>query len=193
MYIYMSTCGKLELIIGPMFSGKSTELIKRIRTFKVIKTKYIVIKPDIDIRYNINSITSHNQETEDCITIKDLSKLTDDIIKYNDVIIIDEGQFFKNLKNMVLFWVEKLNKHIIIGGLDGDFQRNKIGEILDLIPYADNYIKLTALCKYCYNGTPAIFSHRINNNNNEQIVIGNEESYVSLCRKHYIDFNCLNP
>ena len=178
--------GAIELIIGPMFSGKSTALIKKSRDLKIINSTYIIIKSNIDIRYEKNYIVSHNNEKESCIITDNLDNIKDEIIiKYN-TIIIDEGQFLKNLKKKVLYWAEKLNKNIIIGGLDGDYKRNPIGEILDLIPYADKCIKISALCKYCNDGTPGIFSYRLNNNNS-QILVGTTESYSSVCRKHYLE------
>ena len=183
----LSKEGKLELFIGPMFSGKSTELIKNIRLYKIINKKVLVIKPTIDNRYNNKCIVSHTGEKEECIITDDLEHILEQTIKQYDVIIIDEGQFLKSLKKYCLLWVEKYNKHIIIGGLDGDFQRNPIGEILDLIPYADKYTKLCALCTYCNNGTIAIFSKRINNNNNNIILVGGADVYVSVCRYHYIN------
>jgi thymidine kinase len=183
----MSIVGKLELYIGPMFSGKSTELIKNVRLYKVINKRVLVLKPNIDTRYDENRIISHNGEKEDCYVTDNLEKISDKIISAYDIIIIDEGQFFKSLKKMCLIWIEKLNKHVIIGGLDGDFLRNPMGEILDLIPYADQYYKLCAMCKFCNDGTKAIFSKRIHNNNNDQILIGGADSYVSVCRFHYLN------
>ena len=180
--------GKLELFIGPMFSGKSTELIKNVRLHKVINRKVLVIKPKIDIRYDNNRIVSHAGEKEDCITTDDLKNISIETINSHDIIIIDEGQFFKSLKKCCLEWVEKYNKHVIVGGLDGDFQRNPMGEILDLIPYSDNYQKLSALCKICNDGTKAIFSKRIIHDHDEnQVLIGGAESYVSVCRYHYLN------
>ena len=85
-----------------------------------------------------------------------------------------------------LYWVETLGKNVIVGGLDGDFLRCPIGEILQLIPYADSYTKKTALCKACNDGTPALFSHRVSDANKDQICIGSTESYVPLCRGHYL-------
>jgi thymidine kinase len=192
----MPQMGKLELIIGPMFSGKSTELIRHIRMMKVINAKYIVIKPKIDNRYESDKIVSHNKDSESCIVVDDLNEVTDEMIIDCIYLIIDEGQFLKNLKNKVLYWVEKLNKNVIIGGLDGDFQRNPIGEIIALIPYADICNKKTALCKICNDGTNALFSHRIcgenKSDNKDQILIGSNDSYIPLCRKHYLTVNNLS-
>jgi thymidine kinase len=88
----------IELIIGPMFSGKSSELIKKIRQMKVINYKYIVIKPKLDFRYDSNKIVTHNKESEDCLITDDLDNITDDKIKLYNNILLDEGQFFTNLK-----------------------------------------------------------------------------------------------
>jgi thymidine kinase len=103
---------KLELIIGPMCSGKSSELIKRIRLFNVINKKVLVIKPYIDNRYAENKIVSHNQESYDCIVLKILDEL-ENINNYN-VIIIDEGQFFNDLKKTVINWLDQYNLNIIV-------------------------------------------------------------------------------
>jgi thymidine kinase len=179
--------GKLEMIIGPMFSGKSTELIREIRLAKVIEKKVLVIKPLLDDRYENNKIISHSFESEECNTIDFLYKLNDQVIKY-DLIVIDEGQFFPDLKEAVIKWVEEYNKEVLVGGLDGDFKRQPIGKILDLIPYADKCKKISSMCKLCNDGTKAIFSHRTSDNN-EQVQIGGSESYAPLCRKHYIIMN----
>lgn len=181
------TLGKLEMIIGPMFSGKSTELIREIRLAKVIEKKVLVIKPLLDDRYENTKIVSHSFESEECNTIDFLYKLDEQVLKY-DLIVIDEGQFFPDLKETVLKWVEQYNKEILIGGLDGDFKRKPIGQILELIPYADKCKKISSMCKLCNDGTKAIFSHRITNNS-EQVQIGGSESYSPLCRKHYILMN----
>ena len=103
--------------------------------------------------------------------------------EYN-TIFIDEAQFFEDLKKNVLYFVEKKHINVVIVGLDGDYNRNKFGEILDLIPYCDTCTKITALCKECNDGTPAIFTHRLNAND-KQVEVGND--YISLCRAHYLD------
>ena len=142
--------GRLELFIGPMFSGKSTLLINNIRELKLYNNNILIIKPIIDNRYgDDNNIISHDKIKEECLLIKDLdiSNIDDETIKQYSIIAIDEGHFFANLKNKVIYWVENLDKHVLISGLDGDYLRNPIGEILDLIPYADKYKKsLEILC-----------------------------------------------
>ena len=175
--------GKLELIIGPMFSGKSTEIIRRIRLLKIIKKKIIVIKPEIDNRYYENKITSHNYESVDCIVLPSLNDLTVDITNY-DTIIIDEAQFFNDLKETVINWLENYNIDIIITGLDGDFEKNSIGQILELIPHAEKCKKINSLCNMCNDGTEGCFSFRKVESKNK-ILVGGFESYIPVCRKHY--------
>jgi len=178
----------LELIIGPMFSGKSSELIRKIRLAKTINKKVLVIKPLIDNRYDNSKIVSHAFESETCETVEKLELLDNKINNY-DLIVIDEGQFFPDLKHYVLQWVEKNKKDVIIGGLDGDFKRQPIGQILDLIPYANKCHKINSLCKKCNDGTEANFTHRFASTNVNQVLVGGTETYMPLCRKHYLELN----
>lgn len=178
---------KLDIIIGPMYAGKSTELIRRIRQLKTLNKKYIVIKPSIDTRYSNNFIVSHNQDKENCINVENLNDfIVSEHLKNINTIFIDEAQFFKDLKKNVLQLVEHYNINVVVVGLDGDFNRNKFGEILDLIPYSDSCQKITALCKECNDGTPACFTYRINDSDN-QVQVGND--YISLCRHHYLHYS----
>jgi len=175
---------RLELIIGPMFSGKSTELIRKIRLLQQINKKVLVIKPTIDNRYNEHKLTTHNYDSVDCIVLKCLSDIDMKLVKSCDMIVIDEGQFFSDLKETVLFWLVNYKINIIIGGLDGDYQRNPIGNILELIPHSDVCTKLTSLCIDCNDGTAAPFTRRIIKSN-EQILVGGSDMYEPVCRQHF--------
>lgn len=177
--------GKLELIIGPMFSGKSTELIRRIRLYKIINKKVLVIKPKIDDRYTKDKITSHNYETAECIVLTKLDEISDESIQEYDAIIVDEGQFFPDLKETIVKWIDNYSINVIVGGLDGDYQRNPIGQILELIPYSDKCQKLNSLCSVCKNGTEGAFTKRIISSN-DKILVGGAESYSPVCRIHYL-------
>lgn len=179
---------KLDIIIGPMFAGKSTELIRRIRQLNILDKKHMTVKPIIDKRYSENEVVSHNNDRYTCLSfdaIDDFITLID--LKDVHTVFIEEGQFFDDLKTGVLRLVEEFNCNVVIVGLDGDSNRNKFGQILDLIPYCDTCTKITALCKRCNDGTPAIFSHR-NNGNKKQVEVG-AAMYESLCRKHYLELN----
>jgi thymidine kinase len=177
-------CGHLELIIGPMFSGKSTEIIRKIRLLKKIDKKILVIKPLIDNRYDADKITSHNYESVDCIVVSNLFDIDDSLIQSHDTIVIDEGQFFSDLVTTVDSWINNYKVNIIVAGLDGDFQRKPIGQILNLIPQANSCIKLNSLCNICKDGTEAPFSYRIDCSK-ESVLVGGADKYMPLCRNHY--------
>jgi thymidine kinase len=180
-------CG-ITLYLGCMFSGKTSELIKIYRKLMVINKKVLSINFAQDNRYSSEeSIVSHNLDKIDCKKVSKLSEVSDEIILSYDYIIIDEGQFFSDLKDYVIKWCEKYKKNIIVIGLDGDYKRNPFGQILDLIPIADNVTKLKAMCKLCNDGTEALFTHRLSTED-EQIVIGNS-NYIPVCRQHYLEQN----
>ena len=118
---------KLEIIIGPMFAGKSCEIIRRVRLLRVCNKNYLIIKPQIDTRYSVNEIVSHNFDKEKCLAVNDISDIFNSLKKNIDTVFIDEAQFFKNLKIPVLKIVEEYNCNVVITGLDGDSNRNKFG------------------------------------------------------------------
>jgi thymidine kinase len=177
--------GELNLIIGPMFSGKTTSLIKIYKDNLKSNIKTLVINHSFDDRYNEgeNNLISHDKLSIPCIYLKELRELYEDDKYFTDFecILINEGQFFKDLFQMSIVLVEKYKKKIYISGLDGDFNRKKFGEILDLIPFCDNIQKLKGKCN-C--GKESLFSKRITREIN-QISIGNS-NYEPVCRKCYL-------
>jgi len=181
----------LELIIGPMFSGKSSYLLSTIRKYKIIGWPVFIITSSFDKRYsNESKIVNHNQES--CvadISVKNLRDISDNPLYLQaKVIIIEEGQFFNNLVEFVLEAVEKFGKHVIVAGLDGDASRKPFGELLNLIPYCDNIVKLKALCKRCNDGTEALFTSN-KGTITSTIDVGGADKYEALCRKHYLESN----
>ena len=172
--------GSLHLVLGPMFSGKTTRLIQIYKTRTYISKQVAVINYEDDKRYNSQLLSTHDQTMIPCIQLTELS--TFDCSQY-DTILINEAQFFGDLYSSVLKFVEVFNKEVFIFGLDGDFLRNKFGRILDLIPYSDTVEKLSALCADCRDGTLAHFSHRTSRET-EQMVIG-ASNYKPLCRTCY--------
>ena len=184
---------QLDIIIGPMFAGKSCELIRRIRLLKVLKKEYIVVKPVIDNRYDnlydSSMIVSHNFDKEHCIQLNKMNDIYNNNLQNIDTIFIDEAQFFDDLVDVVKNLVEFYKINIVVTGLDGDSNRNKFGHILDLIPLCNSCTKINAACIMCLDGTPAPFSFRKKHIAQEQILIGAGDSYMSLCRKHYLEFS----
>ena len=179
--------GELHLIIGCMFSGKTSKLISYIRKCQLLNQEYLVITHSFDKRYGSDIICSHDKNkvfSEVTTKLSDI-KITEKY-KKSTFIFIEEAQFFNDLKDFVIQAVEVDNKIVTVCGLDGDFKRNKFGEILDLIPYADSLEKLSAYCIECCDGTLAKFSKRITNDF-ETKLIGSTEKYKAVCRKHYIE------
>jgi len=186
----------MEIIIGPMMSGKTSELIRRLRIESKIGFEVLYINHSIDNR-STNYVSTH----DDCLDLSGIetiktNNLTDiyNIVKNYDIIGIDESQFFNNLVDNVLHIVENLKKHVIITGLSGDFQRGKIGETLDLIPYTDKLTLLKAYCLECSKykiRKEASFSHKKENNfqNKNNIDIGGIDKYIPVCRDCYLILN----
>lgn len=177
----------LDIIIGPMFSGKSSRILDIASRYAAIGTEVFIIKHASDRRYaySEDNIVTHDGRKAVCAEAWDLhqSVLQSRIEDYN-VIIVEEAQFFTHLVPFVEYVVDTLHKKLYLVGLDGDSNRRKFGEILDCIPLADRVERITAMCKKCANGTPGIFSHR-RSNGNEQVLIGGSDCYETLCRECY--------
>lgn len=189
--LFSQNSGYLHLILGPMFSGKTTELIRIYNKYTACGIKCLMINHNSDTRYDDNAhVTSHNQGQIQSLNIEDLSYLfrntsTSYIQKY-DVILINEGQFFSDLYDVVKKLVDINKKHVFVCGLDGDFRRDKFGQILDLIPLCDNVIKLKAVCQNCKK-CDAIYTYRKSNEKEQTIVAEKpKKMYSALCRSCYI-------
>ena len=176
--------GKIELIIGPMFSGKSTRLIETIRKYVHKAKKTIMIKFIADKRYSEKSeVVTHDLIKYDSIDCKNLRDSID-IIKQYDVIGIDEGQFFPDLVE-VCEELALLKKTIIIAALNGDFRMEPFPVVANLIPKADKIKLLNAYCFKCHKD--AKFTLRIVQSN-ETVLIGAGEAYKPACRECHIFF-----
>jgi len=182
--------GYLELIIGPMYAGKSTELLRIINRYKCLNKKICVINHSLNNRYGSTGLTTHNKTTFDqCIIIDKLAELDEtDVLLGTDVIIIEELQFFGDAFEYVVKWCDG-GKTIICAGLDGDYLRNPFGDVLRLIPHADKITKLNSLCKKCGNGTLAHFTKRFISSSEtiEKTLVGSDEIYEAVCRAHYLE------
>lgn len=179
-------CGFLHVITGPMFSGKTTELLRICKKYQSIDKKVFTINYEKDKRYTSDSsICSHDNET--IKTNKSLSDLSD-ILKINleqyDVIVVDEVQFLKNAFSTIKKLVEEMNKIVIVSGLDGDYLQNAFGDICDLICYADKLTKLNAICRLSNNYQDASFSRRIVASDKTEF-IGSEDAYIAVSRQLY--------
>ena len=177
----------LEILIGPMFAGKSSAIIRMVNRYKCLGRSICLITHSSDDRYSAESwLVNHDELKIPCEKWAALMphKEDPDFVKAK-LVIIDEAQFFADLKEFVMLAVDRMGKDVLVVGLDGDADRKPFGQILDLIPLADNVQKLKAFCKMCGDGTEAIFSH-CSKRKTEQICIGGAEMYMPLCRKHYL-------
>lgn len=180
--------GYLELIVGPMFSGKTSHLINLYKQYELSGMKVCCINYKNDTRYDPSgNITSHDNRTIPSINIITLSELQQQANYFDyDVYLINEGQFFGDLFEHVIDLVDNKRKIVHVCGLNGDFQRDNFGPLYKLYPMCDNIVMLKSICKICKNGTRAIFSKRIDASNTQIEVIGNEDSYIPVCRKCYL-------
>ena len=195
-----SSAGYLELILGPMFSGKSSRIVEIYKQCNFCNISVTVINHTIDNRYDDELLSTHDKVKIPCIKTERLSDVWTNSIDIeedlntsprvqdkfkvgkSDVILINEGQFFEDLYEVVVEMLKR-DKKVYICGLDGDFERKRFGTILDLIPLCDKVTKLTSLCSLCKNGTPGIFSMRLTNET-DQTVVGSD-NYIPVCRKCY--------
>lgn len=177
--------GRITLLLGCMFAQKTTELLRRVRRYKSIGHNVLLVNYIADNRYGNNCIASHDKDTETASCVDFLTHV-DHLAQSGEyqVIAIDEGQFFGDLFEHVTRWADTLPIHIVVAGLSGNSDRQPFGDMLRLIPHAEEVDYLTALCSVCRDGTPAIFSKFVGNEQ-KVIHIGGAESFIPVCRKHY--------
>lgn len=181
--------GHLTLLIGCMFAQKTTELLRRVRRYKSIGYKVLVVNFIGDTRYGEKCIASHDKEIEKAVCVDKLSAI-DNLVRsgeYN-VIAIDEGQFFTDLHEYITAWADELPVHIVISGLDGTSERTPFGDMLHLIPHAEEVERLSAFCSVCRDGTVATFSKYFGEAPKDEngVAIGGAEAYRPVCRKHFL-------
>lgn len=187
--------GRIDVIIGPMFAGKTSELLNRVNQAQDSGLRVMLVKSEKDSRYSTKHIVTHDGKKKDCFSVSDLADVKANYSKeYAEchVVAIDEAQFFKDLVAFCQMAADRDNKHVVIAGLDGDFLRKRFGQVVDMLPLADSVKKLSADCYFCAKhgaaGTsyPAIFSLRITGTQDQELV-GGAEAYVAACRKHYVE------
>ncbi|XWS12942.1 hypothetical protein CRYUN_Cryun37aG0133100 [Craigia yunnanensis] len=183
-----SPCGEIHVIVGPMFSGKTTTLLRRIQAESNNGRTVDVIKSNKDTRYGLDSIVTHDGMKLPCWALADLSsfrpKIGPDAYDQLDVIGIDEAQFFEDLYDFCCEAADHDGKTVIVAGLDGDYLRRSFGSVLDIIPLADSVMKLTARCELC--GKRAFFTLRKTDETQTEL-IGGADVYMPVCRQHYVN------
>ena len=212
MSLSLLSRGTLHVQVGPMFSGKTTWLNNELTRYADKGFRVCKIIPLCDVRSDVSTTssstigTTHNSSpgclssliTVISVNSTDHSSLKSvDVLQY-DVIGLDEGQFFVNLRPTIEYWVDILRKHVRVSGLDGDYNRRLFGEITELIPIADVFSKITSTCIQClqeFSSFPSIdtsfltapFTYKkCTDNSTAQVDIGGSEKYLPLCRNHYV-------
>jgi thymidine kinase len=170
--------GTIEVIAGSMFSGKTEELIRRLKRAKIARLKVEIFKPAIDNRYSTVEVVSHDENSIRCTPVEssgNIMLLTGDV----DVIGIDEAQFFDAGLIDVSISLANMGIRVIIAGLDMDFKGKPFGPIPGLMAVADHITKVHAICMQC--GDVAQFSHRFSKAD-KLVLLGEKEEYEPLCR-----------
>ena len=174
--------GRIEVITGPMFSGKSEELIRRLKRARIARQRVACFKPDIDLRYHRTAIASHSAQTHEAVTVANVAYLREAVyaqLPEIEVIGIDEAQFFDAAVVPLATELVHLGKRILIAGLDTTFTGEPFGPIPALMAISDEVTKLSAVCMVC--GAPAIHTQRLGASR-ELVVVGAAGVYEARCR-----------
>ncbi|GLT94170.1 hypothetical protein SLE2022_119250 [Rubroshorea leprosula] len=179
--------GEVHVIIGPMFAGKSTALLRRVNVEGNNGRNVAMIKSSKDTRYAVDSVVTHDGLKFPCWALPDLMsfplRLGKEAYEKLDVIGIDEAQFFEDLYDFCCKAADEDGKTVIVAGLDGDYMRRRFGSVLEVVPLADTVTKLTARCELC--GRKAFFTFR-KTQEKETELIGGADVYMPVCRQHYV-------
>ena len=175
--------GWIEVICGPMFSGKTEELIRRLVRAQIAKHKVAIFKPNMDNRFEKEYIVSHNQRKIKSIQVEDTAIILDYLNKA-DVFGIDEAQFFDKSIVNVCKSLANSGKRVVIAGLEKDYLTKSFGSMSELLVDAEYITKVNAICMSC--GDPANFSYRISAEK-KQVIVGEGDKYEALCRRCYIE------
>lgn len=189
MQYYSDKPGWIEVVCGPMFAGKTEELIRRVKRMDFAKKKYLIFKPTIDNRYAISEVVSHNQRKVKAINISSSKEIYNYITEDIEAVLIDEVQFFDEDVVEICRELADRGLRVICTGLDCDFRGNPFPIVASLLAMSENITKLTAICVCCgneatktqriINGEPAKYDEPI-------ILVGEKESYEPRCRKCHV-------
>lgn len=187
MYL-MKQLGWVEVICGSMFSGKSEELIRRVRRAQFAKQKIAVFKPKIDNRYSDQSVVSHNGSSFHAIPISHSMEILHHVEADHDIIAIDEVQFFDEGILRVVQRLADSGHRVVVAGLDMDFRGEPFGQMPELMAIAETVTKLQAVCSVC--GSPSSRTQRLIDGrpasyHDPVILVGASEAYEPRCRHHH--------
>lgn len=185
MEYYTGKKGWVEVITGPMFAGKTEELIRRVKRMEYAKKNYMIFKPAIDNRYSDNEVVSHNKKALRAINISHGSDIKRHLKKDTQAVVIDEVQFFDASLLKYVMELADEGYRVICAGLDTDFRGEPFGVMGSILAISENVTKLTAICSVCGNeatktqriidGQPAFYDDPV-------ILVGANDSYEARCR-----------
>lgn len=174
--------GKLEVICGSMFSGKTEELLRRLKRAKIAKRSFRLFKAAIDNRYSETCVVTHSGIEMQCRSISDSERLLDDTDNV-DIIAIDEAQFLdEKLPNNVELLV-KNGKRVVVAGLDMDSNGIPFGPMPELLARAEKVTKVVAVCEVC--GKDATHTYRHSDSVKDTVLVGASDHYEARCREHW--------
>lgn len=172
--------GWMEVIAGPMFSGKSEELIRRLRRAAIARLRLQVFKPSLDGRYSEDEVVSHSQWRAPSEVVSTSREILDRLDPRTEVVGIDEVQFFDDELPTVCRHLADLGKRVIIAGLDLDYRGQPFGPMPTLLAQAEQVSKIAAICARC--GAPASYTQRLTTSR-ERVVVGAGDVYEARCRR----------
>jgi len=173
--------GWIEVITGSMFSGKTEELIRRMKRAEIAKQKIAIFKPKIDKRYSEKDVVSHDAKSIPSIPVTNAKEILD-YVNEIEVIGIDEAQFFENELPEICNYLANIGKRVIIAALDMDFNGKPFGPVPQLLSIAEYVTKVHAICMKC--GNLAHYSHRLSDAQ-KLVILGEKDIYEPLCRECY--------
>jgi thymidine kinase len=175
--------GWIEVIAGSMFSGKSEELIRRLRRAKIARQRVQVFKPDIDVRYSRDHIVSHSEMRHESSAVTTAAEIRALVQAETEVVGVDEGQFFDHDLVAVANDLAHGGVRVIVAGLDQDYTGRPFGPMPHLLAVAEYITKTHAICVRC--GEPANYSQRIIEAEG-QVVVGASDAYEARCRRCFV-------
>jgi len=178
-----NTTGWVEVIAGSMFSGKSEELIRRLRRAKIARLKVQVFKPEIDVRYSRDQIVSHSEMRHESSAVRSAREILELLDPATEVVGIDEGQFFDNDLVEIVNRLAARGVRVIVAGLDQDYTGRPFEPMPQLLAIAEYITKTHAICVRC--GQPANYSQRIVEVEG-QVVVGASDAYEARCRRCFV-------
>ncbi|NWG00501.1 MAG: thymidine kinase [Thermoanaerobaculaceae bacterium] len=172
--------GWIEVITGSMFSGKSEELIRRLRRAIIARQRVQVFKPVVDDRFAVNQVVSHSRWRLDSERVRNAAEILERLDPRTEVVGVDEAQFFDDGLVAVCSRLADLGKRVIVAGLDMDFRGEPFGPMPHLLAIAEEVEKMHAICARC--GGPASYTQRLTEAT-EQVLVGASDIYEARCRR----------